>query len=43
LAIEDVNESLLSVGRQRVVEQIRDELAAGWIDTGVNPETGEPK
>lgn len=43
LAIDHVNESLLSVGRQRVVEQIRDELAAGWIDTGVKPETGEPK
>lgn len=43
LVIDHVNENLLSVGRQRVVEQIRDELAAGWIDTGVNPETGEPK
>lgn len=43
LVIDHVNGSLLSVGRQRVVEQIRDELAAGWIDTGINPETGEPK
>lgn len=42
LAITDQNETLFSIGRQRLAEQIRDELAAGLIDTGVDPQTGEP-
>jgi len=41
LAISEVNEALLSVGRQRLAEQVRDELASGLIDTGVDPLTGE--
>lgn len=40
LAISDQNESLFSVGRQRIVEQVRDELVTGLIDTGVDPLTG---
>lgn len=43
LAITDVNEALFSVGRQRIIEQVRDELAAGLIDTGVDLLTGELK
>jgi hypothetical protein len=37
LVIRDINEDLFSVGRQRLVEQIRSDLAAGYIDTGVEP------
>ncbi len=43
LAITNVNETLFSVGRQRLAEQVRDELAAGMIDTGVDPATGDLK
>ena len=41
LEIVDVNEAILTEGRLRLVEQVRDELAADLIDTGVNPDTGE--
>jgi hypothetical protein len=41
LAIRDVNEELFSIGRQRLVEQIRTDLAAGYIDTGVGPTATE--
>ena len=37
------NEALFSVGRQRLVDQIAQELAAGLIDTGVDPTTGEAR
>jgi hypothetical protein len=40
LAISDINEALLSEGRQRLVEQVINELASGLIDTGVDQQTG---
>lgn len=43
LALTNVNPELLSEGRQRLVERLLDDLSSGYIDTGVNPETGEPR
>jgi hypothetical protein len=43
LALVDVNEALFSEGRQRVVEQVAQELSAGYIDTGVDPAAGEAR
>jgi hypothetical protein len=43
LKITNVNENLFSPGRQRLVEQIRLDLQNGFIDTGVDPLTGEYK
>jgi hypothetical protein len=43
LAITDRNETLFSLGRQRLAEQTRDDLATGLIDTGIDPATGESK
>jgi len=37
------NERLFSPGRQRLVEKIMADLLAGYIDTGVDPNTGEPR
>jgi hypothetical protein len=36
MTLTDVNEALLSPGRQRLVEEIMTALAGGFIDTGVN-------
>jgi hypothetical protein len=41
IAITDQNLALLSAGRQRIVQSLLDDLLAGFIDTGVNPETGD--
>lgn len=41
LRIENVNPDLLSPGRQGLVEKMLADLMAGYIDTGVNPVTGE--
>lgn len=41
LALKDVNPQLLSPGRQRLVEEMLVDLMAGYIDTGVNPASGE--
>ncbi len=41
LVITNVNEELLSQGRQRLAEQTRQDLADGLIDTGVDPNSGE--
>ena len=43
LKISNVNEDLFSPGRQRLVEQIRLDLQNGFIDTGVDPLSGEYK
>jgi hypothetical protein len=43
VVITDVNPDLLSPGRQRLVEQMLSELLSGYIDTGVDPQTGEPR
>lgn len=43
LAISNVNPELLSEGRQRLVEQMLSDLVEGYIDTRVDPETGEPR
>lgn len=43
LEITDRNESLFSPGRQLYVERMLADLLAGFIDTGVDPNTGEPE
>ncbi len=43
VAITDQNLALLSTGRQRLVQSLLDDMLAGFIDTGVNPETGDPR
>jgi hypothetical protein len=43
LAITDTNTALFSVGRQRLVQKLLDDLLTGFVDTGVNPETGDPR
>ncbi|MBN2548750.1 MAG: hypothetical protein JXB15_06320 [Anaerolineales bacterium] len=43
LHLADINPALLSPGRQRLVETILAELTADYIDTGVDPLTGEMK
>jgi hypothetical protein len=43
LALEEVNPQLLSPGRQGLVEEMLADLQAGYIDTGVDPETGESR
>jgi hypothetical protein len=43
LVITDRNAALFSPGRQSLVEKLLSDLLAGYIDTGVNPQTGEPR
>jgi hypothetical protein len=43
LSIQHVNPDLLSPGRQHLAEKMLAELLAGYIDTGVDPATGEEK
>lgn len=37
------NPLLFSTGRQRLVEKVMQELLAGYIDTGIDAQTGEPR
>lgn len=37
------NETLFSVGRQQFIERMMDDLAAGFVDSGVDPATGEKR
>jgi hypothetical protein len=43
LALTGRNEALFSAGRQRVVDGILNDLLNGYIDTGIDPQTGEPR
>lgn len=43
LIVEDVNPDLLTLGRQRMAEEILRQLIAGYIDTAVDPSMGEPR
>jgi hypothetical protein len=43
LIITDVNADLFSPGRQRLAEEVMGDLLAGFVDTGVDPLTGELK
>jgi hypothetical protein len=43
LGFSGVNPDLLSPGRQRLVETMLADLLAGFIDTGVDPQTGESR
>jgi basic membrane lipoprotein Med (substrate-binding protein (PBP1-ABC) superfamily) len=43
LVISDQNEALFSPGRQNLVKETLDNLEAGYIDTGVDPKTGETR
>ena len=42
LLITGQNTDLLSPGKQRLIEQTLQDLLAGYIETGVDPATGEP-
>jgi hypothetical protein len=37
LALTDVNPEILTEGKQRLVQQVLDDLQAGYISTGINP------
>jgi hypothetical protein len=41
IKISNRNETLFSPGRQQHVEQVLNELTSGYIDTGIDPLTGE--
>ncbi len=41
LMLTDINPALLSPGRQRLVEEMLVDLLAGYVDTGIDPQTGE--
>jgi hypothetical protein len=43
LGFTGTNPDLLSPGRQRLVETMLADLLAGFIDTGVDPQTGESR
>jgi hypothetical protein len=43
LQISNRNPNLFSPGRQRLVEEILLDLVSGYINTGVDPQTGEPR
>jgi hypothetical protein len=43
LVMSDQNSALFSLGRQHLVEKMLVELLAGYIDTGVNLQTGEAR
>lgn len=37
LALTDINPEILTEGKQRLVQQVLDDLQAGYISTGINP------
>ena len=41
LALGERNPALFSVGRQRLVDKMLTDLLAGFVDSGVDPQTGE--
>lgn len=41
LALGERNAALFSLGRQRLVDKMLTDLLAGYVDTGVDPQTGE--
>lgn len=41
IVVRDVNSELFSPGRQKLAEEIRNQLLSGMIDTGVDPLTGD--
>jgi hypothetical protein len=43
LTLLDVNPALFSPGKQRLAQETLDDLLAGFIDTGVDPVTGESR
>jgi hypothetical protein len=43
LQLTDRNENLFSPGRQLYVERMLEDLLAGYIDTGIDPSTGDPR
>ena len=43
LVLADQNPALFSTGRQHLVEKMLNDLLAGFIDSGVNLQTGEPR
>jgi hypothetical protein len=43
IGLFEINEAVLSEGKLRYILNVRDDLEAGVIDTGVDPQTGEPR
>jgi hypothetical protein len=43
LALGERNAALFSLGRQRLVDKMLTDLLAGYVDTGVDPQTGEKR
>jgi hypothetical protein len=43
IVIREVNPALFSPGRQSLAEKILNDMLGGVIDTGVDPQTGEPR
>jgi hypothetical protein len=43
LSLDDANPDLFSQGRQEMVNEMLAEFAQGYIDTGVDPVSGEPE
>ena len=41
ITLSNQNEALFSTGRQQFVNRLLEDLLAGYIDTGVDPATGE--
>jgi hypothetical protein len=41
LSLDERNPALVSPGRQRLVDRVLTDLLAGYIDSGVDPQTGE--
>lgn len=43
VTVKEVNAELFTPGKQALLEEMRIDLIEGWIDTGVDPITGEPR
>jgi hypothetical protein len=43
IGIYDINQSLLTEGKLRLVFETRDEMVQGTIDTGIDPFTGQER
>lgn len=43
VGFSNANPALFSPGRQDLVRRMLDDLLAGFIDTGIDPQTGEPR
>ena len=42
ITIEEINPNILSFGRLRLINEVIADLMGGAVDTGINPQTGDP-